>query len=1191
MSASDRECNSEGERLHNTRQRAAELKSRSDHEQSQDEDRDHGGEFGAEIRGGGADNESGRASLAAARAIDEGVEDYAEGIHSLYATGEDQTTRSAGRIDGVERADGSHTHRNTLQTGEAHEEGGDHLADRRRECPSSRSPGRSEDRDDRESQRGDGSCPTISTDAPSRQWEGIARHTDRVEKETTEKPSALQQTVQRLSEGTNIRGQTKRGRPSRRSRGFRRLSPLRLTHMGQEYSVAQPFKPRNQGQRSEQSREHERNSDEAWATRDAPLDDGMGETLFRTAHHKTDPNKRVVVEVIRQTKQEAHDRQQQGLREARRLAMEGALKEPEPDYVPSHSAQSPNARNPEGSRRTPSVTNSQEQELTDRFHAHPSQQRTAPRVQQRDESSADDETDEDVWYDTGEQQTNGALIDWDEERQEPIGDFDLAYASLPRCTWEQEMTVAMIARQGRVRKEDYHHQKDCETQSAVGRLQDAMVSTAKRSKSPRVRKEAASTRSYNGVKHEGGYPRQAGLAQGAEVKAPESFTKGLNRAIHQAKVARAKETDVSYDRETRRVNDYRDKRYWDQLRTPGAGTEKEMEQDPVQLRQLLYRMNDREDAFQDEKDRGAIRSRHPAGNSLKEERRKAEVKREHQQLNCERGEGDARRKRPDATLSNADLVWLKKAAAGSSLAKLQQRCADRATLEEPYTPAPDTYFRHEKAPPRSPPAKEEDNALTAGLIEYIEAQDKRMGQLEEQVRVSRQSSPQNRDRVDSRAGGRRFLRERVAAGRADERYASEIEHEASGRPRRSVRIKEQIGYGESSDNAYGKSVEKEIRRRHKQKPQPSETKAARRKREFLAKVAAFEAESTGEETEEELPAPAPVIQMRASGPSTKVKPPSFDGTMFLAFEQQFEAACRCSGYDEAARVELLRCSLRGDARQLLLNSGADSWTYAQLMEALRTRHGKTRSKTEVRNALREMYKKPGQKALDFADEVDFVASQAEFTPKELVIATCEAFWHGLRTTPRQQKYVEKHDTEQTLKTAAEIAARWERTKGTSEDAYIPQPQAPVDWAIIQARQTLNNGAPMTGMPRPTAPGPSQVIASAMSNEALLRQEEKEREVKRREQMASTPVGGGTLAALQATLDDLSRDHAILKNSVYQERGQRANVTRKERGGFRFGQGRGGYNGQRRDQPGQSEGQGQQQDARAPQNHQGGSNQA
>lgn len=1177
--SSDRECNSEGERLHNTRQRAAELRTRSDNEQSQGEDIFQGADSCSEERVGGAGEEGGRASLAAAMAADaadKDTEDFADGISDLYNTNAEECEGPSHYDGGLECADASAPNRHPIPTDSRAEGNGDQATERRQRREDRCEASQPEDRRGQPDREGTRSGPTTSADAESKLL------VDRDNYATVYIAGTVAPPASGMRENATTRGQTKRGGPSRRGRGTRRSSPLRLTHLGQEFSVAQPFRPRNQ------------------VRRDASPDDGMGETLFHTAPHRTDPTKRLVTEVIRQTKQAAHDRQQHGLNEARRLAMEGARKGLDRDYEMPRLAQSPAARNDRGSRKTPLAINSREQELAARYRAHPSQQSTASRVQPRDDSSADDDTDDDVWYDTGEQQNIEGHVDWDYERQEPIGDFDLAYASSPRCVWEHEMTVAMCARRGRELKDAYPHQTAGTTLSSDERVEEAVRIACPPS---RLRKEAAITRLRGVTEHERSCPKKAGLTQGAEVKAPERFTQGLNRAIRQAKGETNRARGVSPDKETQRANDFWDKHYWSKRQTPGPGTKEGPECDPTKVRQQLYRMTDREDAFQDERDWGAARSRHPAGTTF--QKTQIEPKRERQQLRNERGEGDASQRRLAESLSSAELAWLKKAAAGSSLNRLQQRCADRKTTEDAEKPEPDTYFDHERVPLQSSPVKDADTTLTTELIGYIEGQEKRMEKLEAQVRASRQSSPQRRAAEDPLVGARRFLQSRVATGREEERYASEIEQEVTRRPRRSVRIKEQMTADYSSDNTYGKPVEKEVKRRHKQKPQTSETKAARRKREFLEKVAAYEADSTGEETEGEVSSPPPTIQMRGSGPITKVKPPSFDGTMFLAFEQQFEAACRCSGYNEAARVELLRCSLKGPARQLLLNTGAESWTYAQLMEALRTRHGKTRSKTEIRNALREMYKKPGQKALDFADEIDWVASQAEFTPKELTTATYEAFWHGLRTTPRQQKYVEKHDATQTMKVAAEIAARWERTKGTTEDAYIPQlqppymsppqtayipqPPPPVDWAIIQARQALNTGASMTGMHPTASIGQGPLIASAMSNEALLRQEEKDREDKRGGQKGNATTKGDTLVALQATLDDLSRDHAILKNSVYQERSQRN--TNRGRGGFRFGQGRGGYNNQRGGAPRQDNGSGLPQDTREQQHHQGGPNQA
>ena len=162
---------------------------------------------------------------------------------------------------------------------------------------------------------------------------------------------------------------------------------------------------------------------------------------------------------------------------------------------------------------------------------------------------------------------------------------------------------------------------------------------------------------------------------------------------------------------------------------------------------------------------------------------------------------------------------------------------------------------------------------------------------------------------------------------------------------------------------------------------------------------------------------------------TRTKPPSFDGVMFPAFEQQFEAACRLCGSDEISKGDLLRCALRGPTKQLLTYCGANLWTYKQLMFALRTRYSELKSTTEVKNTLYSMDKKSGQSAYDFANEINCVVLQAKFTKEEQMAMTYTTFTGGLRTTPRQQRYVEKHDHQKTWMSAVDVAAEWERNKG------------------------------------------------------------------------------------------------------------------------------------------------------------------
>ena len=206
-----------------------------------------------------------------------------------------------------------------------------------------------------------------------------------------------------------------------------------------------------------------------------------------------------------------------------------------------------------------------------------------------------------------------------------------------------------------------------------------------------------------------------------------------------------------------------------------------------------------------------------------------------------------------------------------------------------------------------------------------------------------------------------------------------------------------------------------------------------------------------------------------------VKLPSFNGNNWLAFYQQFASACDANDYSSQERGHRLRCALTGTAMNLLTNHGSEDWTYQQLVDALEARHGRTKAPSDVENQLNDMRKKPAQSALEFADALDSLASKAKMTVADAAAATYHAFKNGLRDFPSMHKYVLTKDKEKTLRSAANLAAEWERSIGS--DA------ATVDtWAMLEAHRASQNEALATlnafNQPRtepPKAPRPPQGI--------------------------------------------------------------------------------------------------------------------
>ena len=177
-----------------------------------------------------------------------------------------------------------------------------------------------------------------------------------------------------------------------------------------------------------------------------------------------------------------------------------------------------------------------------------------------------------------------------------------------------------------------------------------------------------------------------------------------------------------------------------------------------------------------------------------------------------------------------------------------------------------------------------------------------------------------------------------------------------------------------------------------------------------------------------------------------LKMPEFGGDHWLSFFNQFESACNANQYSETERGHRLRNALTKRAVNLLANCGSDKWTYQQLVDALEARYGRTSAPNDIENQLNDMRKKPGQSALEFADALDTLASKAKMTPEEAAAATYHSFKNGLRDFPSMHKYVLSKDKEKTLRSAANLAAEWERSIG-SDAATVET------WALLEAHRT------------------------------------------------------------------------------------------------------------------------------------------
>ena len=203
-----------------------------------------------------------------------------------------------------------------------------------------------------------------------------------------------------------------------------------------------------------------------------------------------------------------------------------------------------------------------------------------------------------------------------------------------------------------------------------------------------------------------------------------------------------------------------------------------------------------------------------------------------------------------------------------------------------------------------------------------------------------------------------------------------------------------------------------------------------------------------------------------------VKLPTFNGNNWLAFHQQFESACLANGYNNREKGFRLRCALTGTALNLLTNGGSEAWNYKTMIEALEARYGRTKARATIENQLNDMRKRPDQSAHEFADALDTLASNARMSPQVAASVTYHAFTNGIREYPSMHKYVLSKDHELTLRSAANLAAEWERSIGN--DA----PHADT-WALLEAHRTSQINPYLAAMHMPAPPPALCAAATAV----------------------------------------------------------------------------------------------------------------
>ncbi len=188
--------------------------------------------------------------------------------------------------------------------------------------------------------------------------------------------------------------------------------------------------------------------------------------------------------------------------------------------------------------------------------------------------------------------------------------------------------------------------------------------------------------------------------------------------------------------------------------------------------------------------------------------------------------------------------------------------------------------------------------------------------------------------------------------------------------------------------------------------------------------------------------------------------PTFDGTNFKAFKIQFLDVCHLNGWSDAEKVVRLRCSLVGEAMQILNTAGIDEWRISQWWDEMELRHGQIKAVCDVSNQILEMQKGQNQSALAFADSLETVALKSEMNKSQRESICYTAFVHGIRNFRKLQHYVMRRDKVKSINSAARCASWYEREMGMVERSSNPIGTVNVDARTVMEKQ-LNSKITVT----------------------------------------------------------------------------------------------------------------------------------
>ncbi len=182
----------------------------------------------------------------------------------------------------------------------------------------------------------------------------------------------------------------------------------------------------------------------------------------------------------------------------------------------------------------------------------------------------------------------------------------------------------------------------------------------------------------------------------------------------------------------------------------------------------------------------------------------------------------------------------------------------------------------------------------------------------------------------------------------------------------------------------------------------------------------------------------------------EVEAPKFDGTNFKAFKVQFLTVCQLNGWTPQERAARLRCSLIGDAMQILAAADVNEWTDVRWLEEMDLRHGQIKAVCDVSNLILDMEKGSNQSSLAYADSLESIAQKSEMAKSQRDAICYTAFIHGIRKNRKMQRYVLRRDRGKTVGSAARCASVYEREMGDGDVEY----SGPVGTVNVDARTTI-----------------------------------------------------------------------------------------------------------------------------------------